>query len=337
MSTIFDVAKEAGVSKSTVSRVLNNEPGVKEATKARVMKAIKKLDYSPSYFAQGIRTGKTKTIALMVPEYTNVFYNEMFRGVEDIALQHGYMVLICNTERHANSEVEYIKELLKRSIDGIIYNTYDIREDFLQYLKEISDNVPVVFMNRVFRQNDDISYVVTDGFNSTRKAVHYLYSRGKRKIAYISNYRIISVTEDRYRGYLEGLRDCGLPVQDSFIYHVKHQKEPDYVKMGCEAAEYFAGLSEKPDAILAATDTFAIGCIQHFIKIGIRVPEDINIIGFDNISLSKLIQPSLSTVAQPIRQLGQKAAEIIISKINGISVDDKITYEGELIIRESTN
>lgn len=337
MSTIFDVAKEAGVSKSTVSRVLNNEPGVKEATRVAVIRAIEKLDYSPSYFAQGIRTGRTKTIAMLVPEYTNVFYNEMFRGVEDVALQYGYVVLICNTERHANSEVEYTEELLKRNVDGIIYNTYAIREDIIQYLKDISDKLPVVFMNRIFTRDDDVSYVITDGYNSTRKAVRYLYERGKRNIGYVSNNKSISVTEDRYQGYLQGLRDCGLDIREDFIYQVRQQKEPDYVKLGCEAAEYFAGLGEKPDAILSVIDTLAIGCVQKFKKIGIRVPEDINVIGFDNIALSELMQPSLSTIAQPIRKLGQKAAEIIISKINGVPIEDKIIYEGELIIRETTD
>ena len=127
MSTIFDVAKAAGVSKSTVSRVLNGESGVKEATREAVEKAIRDLKYTPSYLAQGIRTGKTKTIAMVVPEYTNIFYNELFRGVEDTALKYGYMVFVCNTEGSRRSEIEYTEEILKRNVDGIIYNTYSNR------------------------------------------------------------------------------------------------------------------------------------------------------------------------------------------------------------------
>ena len=130
MATILDVAREAGVSKSTVSRVINNEGTVKPATRKAVEDAIEKLGYFPSYFAQGMRTGFTKTIAMVVPEYTNPFYQEMFRGVEDVALKYGYMVFVCNTERHTVSDVEYTRELLKRNIDGIIYNTYHRNSPF---------------------------------------------------------------------------------------------------------------------------------------------------------------------------------------------------------------
>lgn len=337
MSTIFDVAKAAGVSKSTVSRVLNREDGVKEETRIAVEKAIKELKYSPSYFAQGIRTGRTKTIAMMVPEYTNIFYSEMFRGVEDVALNYGYMVLVCNTERHANAEVEYTKELLKRKVDGIIYNTYSNSDEMLAYLKQLSSQLPVVFTNKIFSQDEDVAYVYTDGYSGNRKAVHYLHERGKHKIGYIRNTSDISVIEERYEGYLQGLRDCGLLHREEFVYRIMQSKEPDYIKLGQEAAEYYIGLEERPDAILAAIDTLAIGCVQRLQKRGLRIPQDMNVIGFDNISLSEMIEPPLTTISQPIRRMGQKAAEIVIAKIEGRETDDKIVFDGELIVRETTD
>ena len=166
MSTIFDVAKAAGVSKSTVSRVLNGESGVKEATREAVERAIRELKYTPSYLAQGIRTGKTKTIAMVVPEYTNIFYNELFRGVEDTALKYGYMVFVCNTEGSRRSEIEYTEEILKRNVDGIIYNTYSNSEKMLNYLRSLSQKLPVVYTNHLFREDEPVSYVYTDGFES---------------------------------------------------------------------------------------------------------------------------------------------------------------------------
>ncbi len=337
MVTIFDVAKESGVSKSTVSRVLNHEAGVKESTKIAVENAIRRLNYSPSYFAQGIRTGKTMTIAVMVPEYTNVFYNELFRGVEDVALKNGYLVLMCNTERHTTSEMDYTEELLNRNIDGIIYNTYTASDEMLRYMEQLSEKVPVVLMNKIFKDAVNIPYVLTDGYNSTRKAVRYLYDKGKRSFGYLRNSKNISVTEERYLGFKQGLADCGLKFEEQFIYQAKAEKEPDYIKMGCEAAEYFAGLEKRPEAILSVIDTLAIGCIQQFKKLGIRVPQDINIVGFDNISLSALMVPSLTTISQPIRKIGQKAAEIIIARINGEKIEEQVSYEGELLIRESTD
>jgi len=338
MATILDVAKEAGVSKSTVSRVINKAGPVKEETKAAIEQAIKKLKYSPSYFAQGIRTGKTKTIAMLVPEYTNIFYSEMFRGVEDIALKYGYMVLVCNTERNATSEMEYAKALLRRKVDGIIYNTYEINQTMNDFLQQISDSVPVVFMNRVVSEADNVSYVVTDGYNSTREAVQYLFHRGKKKIGYVRNTFEISVTDDRYEGYLRGLADCGLPANESWIYREKcGNKSDDYIKLGKHAGTYYAGLKDRPDAILTAIDMMALGCIKQMKEMGIRIPQDMNVIGFDNISLDELYEPALSTISQPIRELGQKAAQIIISKINGETVEDKIMFDGKLIIRETTD
>lgn len=337
MATIFDVARLAGVSKSTVSRVLNHPESVKEETRVAIEQAIRELNYSPSYFAQGIRTGKTKTIAMLVPEYTNVFYSEMFRGVEDVALRHGYMVLVCNTERHSNSEEEYIKELLKRNVDGIIYNTYQMNPKTIRYLQEISADVPVVFMDKIFKEEDQVSYVLTDGFNSTRRAVKYLYDRGKRDIGYIRNTEDIAVIEERYQGYLQGLKDCGLPVKQEYIYRIEHEHEPDYIKLGRRAAKHYLGLSKRPDAIMAAIDTIAIGCLLQLQKEKVKIPEEINIVGYDNISLSELIEPGMTTIAQPIRTLGQKAGEIVIAKINGEEIQDKVIYQAELVIRSTTN
>lgn len=339
MSTIFDVAKEAGVSKSTVSRVLNHEAGVRENTRKAVEAAIRKLNYSPSYFARGIRTGRTRTIAMLVPEYTNVFYNELFRGVEDVALKHGYMVFVCNTERHSNSEQEYIEELLRRNIDGIIYNTYSMDKQMLSYLRKLSRKLPFVFMDKVFdfEKEKEASYVVTDGFSSTRNAVHYLNERGKRRIGYIRNIEGIHVTEERYEGYLAGLSDCGLEFQEKYICRLFPTEEIDYIKRGHDAADYYAGQADRPDAVLAAIDMLAIGCVQQLRRRKVKVPEEINVIGYDNISLSELMEPPLTTIRQPIRKLGQTAAEIIIAKINGEQVADRVTYDGELVLRETTD
>lgn len=336
MSTIFDVAKAAGVSKSTVSRVLNGESGVSEKSRIAVEQAIHDLGYAPSYFAQGIRTGRTKTIAMVVPEYTNIFYNEMFRGVEDVALKYGYMIFVCNTERTGRSEKEYTRELLKRNVDGIIYNTYSNSPEMLTYLKNLSKKLPVVFTNHIFQKDDGVSYVYTDGYESNRKAVRYLFEKGRRDIGYIRNTSDISVIEDRYEGYLKGLSDCGLPFREELVYRASNSTEPDYLALGADAAAYYKTLSRRPSAVIAAIDALAIGCVQQFQRDGIQVPDEISVVGFDDIALSSLIKPSLTTISQPIRQIGQKAAEIIIYKLNGQETEDQIVFQGNLILRETT-
>ncbi len=336
MVTIFDVAKEAGVSKSTVSRVINRDKRVKKETREAVETAIKKLDYSPSFMAQAIRTRKTHTIALVVPEYSNIFYTEMFRGVEDIAIKYGYMVMVCNTERHAMSEIEYTNELLKRNIDGIIYNTYRTDDEMASYLREISEQIPIVYMNKILGDQEEYSYVYTDGFTCNRKAVHYLFEKGKRKIGYVMNSEDISIIEDRYFGFVQGIEDCGLTLEDKWVYRVQRENEPDYIKLGRDAARYYASLPDHPDAILTATDMLGIGCVKGFTDRGIKVPDDISVIGFDNIFVSALIDPPLTTIAQPVRKMGQAAAEILISQILNKPVQNKIVFEGKLIVRETT-
>lgn len=336
MATIFDVAKEAGVSKSTVSRVVNHDERVKDDTRAAVEAAIEKLNYSPSFMARAIRTRKTNTIAFMVPEYSNIFYTEMFRGVEDVALKHGYMVLVCNTERHVMSEVEYAQELLKRNIDGIIYNTYRMNDEMAEYLHHAEKKIPIVYMNKATGSDLDAPHVYTDGLSSTKSAVEYLYRKGKRKIGYVLNSEDISIIEERFYGYQEGLEACGLQKNEKWIYRVRREYEPDYIKLGRDAAKYYLSLAERPDAVLTAIDMIGIGCVKEFQASGIKMPEDISVIGFDNVFLSELIDPALTTIGQPIREMGQAAAEILISVLEGKEHRNTVVFEGKLIVRETT-
>lgn len=336
MVTIFDVAKEAGVSKSTVSRVINKDKRVKEETRELVENAIRKLNYSPSFMAQAIRTRKTHTIALMVPEYSNIFYSEMFRGVEDVALKYGYMVLVCNTERHAMSEIDYINELLKRNIDGIIYNTYRMNDKMADYLQEISERIPIVYMNKMYGMEGEYSCVYTDGFASTRKAVHYLYEKGCKKLGYVLNSEDITIIEDRYQGFVQGLEDCKLPFKEKWVYRVQRENEPDYIRLGQDAARYYASLTDRPDAIMTAIDMIGIGCVKEFHNSGIQIPGEISVVGFDNIFLGSLITPPLTTIGQPIRKMGQAAAEILIAQMDAPEEHKEVVFEGKLIVRETT-
>ena len=336
MVTIFDVAKEAGVSKSTVSRVINRDTKVKQETRDAVEAAIKKLNYSPSYMAQAIRTRKTHTIALVVPEYSNIFYTEMFRGVEDIALKYGYMVMVCNTERHAMSDIEYTNELLKRNIDGIIYNTYRTDDEMADYLRQISERLPIVYMNRIFGDDENYACVYTDGFKSNRKAVQYLIDKGKHKLGYVMNSEDVSIIEERFEGFVQGLKDHGLELNEKWVYRVQRENEPDYIKLGRDAAKYYASLKDRPDAILTATDMLAIGCVKGFNESKIKVPDEISVIGFDNVFVSALIDPPLTTIAQPVRKMGQAAAEILISSLQGKKIQNKVVFDGKLIVRETT-
>lgn len=333
MATIFDVAKEAGVSKSTVSRVINNDECVKKETRDAVNAVIKKLNYSPSFMAQAIRTRKTHTIAFMIPEYSNIYYGEMFRGVEDIALEHGYMVLVCNTERHAMNEVEYAQELLKRNIDGIIYNTYRIKDDMAEYLRHVEQKIPVVYTNKPIHKDRNIPHVYTDGLPGTKNAVHYLHKKGKRKIGYVLDSEEINIITERFYGYLQGLEECGLQKNEDWVYRVRRKNDPDYINLGRNAAKYYLSLHDRPDAILTAIDMIGIGCVKELHETRIKMPEEISVIGFDNIFLSSLIEPPLTTIGQPIREMGQAAAKMLISMVEGKECRKTVVFKSNLIIR----
>lgn len=337
MYTIIDVAKLSGVSKSTVSRVINNNGPVNNETRIRVEKAMKELNYSPSYFAQGIRTGKTKTIAFMHPDSTNVFYNEMLVGVEEVALKNGYMVLICNTNRNVEREYKYALELQKRNIDGIIFSTYEVNHDNLKHFYHLSRKLPMVFMDNIFTNQEEVSVVISEGYKSSQSIVKFLYEKGCRRIAYI-RIQDVSVVNHRYMGYVKGLEECGMPYIPELVYMATYEEmNKSHIKMGKDGAKRLLALPNPPDAIMTSIDTMAIGAMRQILDSGLRVPEDIKIVGYDNIELSTLVRPRITTMAQPIKQLGIEAARLLMHKIQiDKNYNQRITFDPVFLEREST-
>lgn len=338
MASIWDVARLAGVSKSTVSRVISNNGPVKQETREAIERAMQALNYTPSYFAQGIRTGKTKTIAVMVPDHGNVYYNAMIECIEKEALKHGYMVLLCNTHRNPSNEIRYVEELLKRNIDGIIYNTYEKNRKNLDFFLNLSETLPLVFMDNIVPKNETVPYVISEGYNSTKQAVHYLYDLGCRRIAYLRTPPDISVIHHRYDGYKAGLQVCGLELNRAYVFQSEqYNANETHMDVGMAGAEFLMELPQRPDAIMAATDAMAIGAMKFLRSQGVRIPQDVKIIGYDNINLCTLVEPNLTTIAQPIEKIGSHAAIILINKINGIhNENEQIVFDSELIIRKST-
>ena len=338
MANIWDVAKLAGVSKSTVSRVITKGSSVKSETRQQVEDAIKELNYSPSYFAQGIRSGKTKTIAMLVPDNSNVFYTEMFNGVEQVMLEHNYMTLICNTMKSSSREINYAKSLVKRNIDGIIYNTYKQNKKNLEYFLQLSESIPIIFMDNIVPQDVKAAYVFAEGKSATKNAVNYLYGKGCRRIAYIRVPPSISVINNRYEGYKQGVIECGIKFDEKLVYSCNENDIfMPHIDIGMNGAKYFMSLENPPDAIMASIDTMAIGAMKYLKSAGYDIPGDVKVIGFDNIDLCTLIEPTLTTIAQPIQALGTEAANILIKKIRGeVNIKEQVVFETELIIRGST-
>lgn len=331
MPTIHDIADRAGVSKSTVSRVVSKRGYVKKDTKAKINRVIEELDYTPNYIARGMRTNKSSTIGLFVPDFSNPFYSELFKGIEEITRTAGYINLVCHTARDSEAEIYYIKELLKRQIDGIIFCTYHKDPGNLEYFREIARMKPIVFMDPVF-DGESFSYVVSDGFSGVKKAVTHLVGKKCERIAYIKGPNVHAVTKKRYQGYLEGIKEAGFEVNRRYIFDGDYSHDS-----GREAVRHFLGLSDRPDAIISATDVMAIGALKELNSNSIEVPKEMKVVGFDNIPLSEMMQPSLSTIAQPINELGRNAAELLLRKIkNPETPNQQIVMQCTLLEREST-
>lgn len=328
--TIHDIAERAGVSKSTVSRVVSNTGYVGPQTRERVNRAIEELGYTPNLIARGMRTNKSTTIGLFIPDVSNPFYSELFKGIEAVTREAGYSTLVCHTSMDQKAERYYINELLKRRIDGVIICTYHRDPASRRYFRELSHSKPVVFMDPVL-DDQDCSYVVSDGFSGTRKAVAHLAGRGCRRIAYIQGLARHAVTETRLKGYLKGIADQGAEVDQRLIFDgdFSHQT-------GRDAVRHFLSLEEPPDGIMSATDVMAIGALKELAVAGIPVPRQVKVIGFDNIPLSELTQPSLTTIAQPILDLGSQAAELLLKRIrNPKTPNQQIVMQCTLVERES--
>ncbi len=337
--TIWDVAKRAGVSKSTVSRVMNNGSVSEEAKKA-VYDAIANLNYKPSCFAKNIRTQKSMTIAMMIPDASNLFYTEMYKAVEKVIFEKEYMVIICDTQNSTDYEIKYAQKLLDRKIDGLIYCTYKMSERSERYFINLSKRLPMVFMDFAFAKfaaKEKISLVATEGIESTRSALEFLYKKGRRNIAYINFPSDTQITIPRFEGYKMGLEKCGLPFREDLVYFPKPEHELDAIELGYAGAKTLMNAKTPPDAIMVAADPLAIGAMKYLKEHKIKIPKELSVIGFDNNNVCELIEPNLTTIAQPIQQLGMQAAQMMLNKLNGItSGETNIIFKGRLIERGTT-
>ncbi len=333
MSSIIDVAAISGVSTATVSRMINKTGPVSREARERIKAAIVQLQYTPNAMAQGLKTNFSKSIGILIPDFANPYYAEIFKGIETVLRKNKHMGFVCNTSGHAVKELNYIKELQKRKIDGIIYFTYRRNNKCIDYLKSLSKDIPVVFMDPVFDPAQDISFVISNGFKGSCDATAYLISKKCKRIAYVKGPEDHMVTKERFKGYMEALKINGLQYNKEFIY------EGDFsMQSGIDAAKALMALKTKPDAIMAATDVMAVGVLKYLEFAKVRVPQDVKVMGFDNILLSSVIEPGLSTVAQPIISLGEEAAKYVLDKKNRSQKNIlKKTLECRLIIRRSTD
>lgn len=333
MINIKTVAQYAGVSSSTVSRVLSGKNYVNEKTRQRVLKAVEELNYSPNALAKGLKMGCTNTIALMVPSIENQMFPIVARGVEDTARKNGFTVVLCNTDEDVEIEKQYIRKLKNRWIDGFIVCSMLPNSDHIRELKD--EGFPVVVTSRYY--DDPIDAVIIDNYKAAYDAVCYLIKRGHRRIAIAMGRKELSLYKKRFDGYVDALKSNNIAVDESLIMY-----ETDGTNSFYNLTQDMLKSGNIPDAVFATSDPKAIVIIRAIRDCGFRIPDDISVLGFDNIDMSALIDPPLSTVAQPFYEMGALATNKLVKLIeekgkNKENIEPIIdVLDTKLIIRKST-
>lgn len=328
MASIYDVAREAGVSIATVSRVLQDSPKVRPNTKAQVEEAIRRLDYHPNHLAQQFRSQKTGSIGVLLPDIGNTFYTEVLSGIESVARRNHYNILISFIHGDPEIEEHYYNILAQKRVDGIIaFSTALPEERLLEYAVEN----PVVIGLR-YVESAQIPNVTIDNFKASADVTRYILNLGHRRLCCLAGPEGENLYQDRLRGFLSAVSERGLEVEPDMILRC----EPG-IQSAYDTMSNFLNAGESFTAVVASGDTMAIGAIRALRNAGLRVPEDVAVVGFDDIELSRLLSPTLTTIRQPQMQIGTRAMELLLDRIEGKPVRfSRHVLDYELVIRESS-
>lgn len=328
-----EVAKLAGVSVSTVSRTLAGKDHVSEKARAKVLDAVNKLDYHPNVMARYLKLGKSPAIAVMIPSIDNLIYPTFVRGVQDEAIKNGYMVSICNTDENKNTEENFIRNSCNMAVAGLIVTT--IRSDNEHLIKLKDEGYPIVLAIREFGKAFDT--IVVENTAGAFKMTDYLLKRGCRSIVFVTGDLDLSLYRKRHDGYKKALEENGITYNPEYVLNASGMS-PEQLS---DAISFLIDSHKEIDGVFASNDFRAIVIMQALKKKGLRIPEDIKVAGFDDVEISSFVNPSLTTVHQPLYDLGIEAAKCLIEQISakdkGITRDRVYKELGtELKIRQST-
>jgi DNA-binding LacI/PurR family transcriptional regulator len=328
-ATIYDVAKEAGVSIATVSNAINGKGKISKKRREQILKIMEKLNYQPSLIASALMGKKTFTLGLLIPDISNPFFGEIARAIDDEAHQSGYSVIICSTDNKDERVERYIGLLEQKSVDGIIIGTGIDNLDILTRLQ--AREIPFVMLARETAAIAADTVVVDDYIGGILVAKH-LAELGHRRLAILSENLKVSSSRERIRGFKQGLSDLDIPFDDADIVICEYR-----VEEGRRGAHDLLHRTVKPSALFCCNDLLAIGAMQVAKQLGIKVPDDLSIVGFDDTILAGVTDPPLTTVAQPIERMGKQAFNLLIDNLVNIeAVKQRIVLRPELNIRQST-
>lgn len=326
-----DVAKLAGVSVATVSHVINGTHYVSPELKANVEEAIKSLNYRPNKIARALNTRGIPLLAIIVPDISNPYWSTVVKAVQDVTDKHDYLVIVFSSDGIFEREVRFLHSLTGW-VSGVIFHPYHVSQEKVQEI--IGNDLPMViigdFANKV-GQTENWDHVISNNLESAQAIVEYLIQLGHRQIAFIKGSEDTPSSEKRLEGYFKALEVSGIPIKEEMIVQGDYTREGG--RMGMRS---LLDLPEVPTSIFCANDLSALGALEVALKKGFRVPEDISIVGFDDIAEAAYASPSLTTVRLPPDIVGTIAAENLITRLKGREKQEIVHIEGSLIVREST-
>lgn len=326
--TIIDVARESGVSYSTVSRVLNGYEFVKPTTREKVLQAASKLGYVPNQQARSLAGGRSNLIGILVPGLNNGYISEIIHGIDQELEKSDYNLILYTTRRHHGRESNYVATIMNGAADGLVLVVPLISTSYLEALHE--QHFPYVLIDQADNTGKS-SFVNATNWQGAYDATQYLIKLGHRRIGFVTGLTGLNSTVDRFEGYRAALSDQGLLVQSELIAEGDFWERGGYM-----AAQKLLDLPQRPTAIFASNDLSAFGALEAVRQRGLRVPEDVSVIGFDNIPQSSAVYPKLTTVHQPLEQMGQVAVKMLLEHIANRERDpDRVTLATQLIVRDS--
>jgi LacI family transcriptional regulator len=333
--TIYDIAKELGVSPTTVSRALNNHPAVNEKTKNKIFEAAQKMGYQSNIFASNLRSKRTNNIGVIVPRLNSSFQSSVIAGMEKVANEAGFNLIISQSLESYEKEMANAHTMFNSRVDGLLVSLASNTEKIDHYNPFLKKGIPILFYDRIAEQSE-FTGIIIDNIQAGHKATNHLIEQGCKRIVHVLGNIKINVYADRLKGYKYALMDNDIPFDPSLIIYSDLNEEA-----GEEIVNQILKMDTRPDGLFVSNDSCAASCIRYLKLEGIKIPEDIAVVGFNNDAISRLVEPNITTINYPGYEMGELAMKNLIKHLESPSEGtlkntNKITLRSDLIIRDSS-
>lgn len=329
--SLKDIAQKIGVSISTVSRALNNHPDISPDVTRKIQALAAEMNYTPNPLAMGLLKQATRMIGVIVPDLVTHFYSSIISGIEQVAEEKGYYILIASSNESLKKEIGSVENLLKTRVEGLIVCLSQETKNYNHFDQLIKYNIPLVFFDRVCRTGE-VPSVIVDNVEAAKKITRHFYKNGFRRIAYIAGPDHLNISQERTQGYLSGLKSCGLQFKPELLVKCNLSSK-DAIKATARLLE----LPEPPDAIFGINDTVAFAAMKEIKHRGLRIPEDVALVGFTDEFHSTVVEPALTSITHPTFEIGQEAARLFFKCLeNPETKPEQVVLNTRLVIRKSS-